>query len=83
VPKPVPFICTGVPTGPLDGDSEVMMGFGTVNITSRFLETPFTVTTAGPLVAPLGTVATIWVSLQLVVEAVVEFKTTVLVPLLV
>jgi hypothetical protein len=82
-PKPVPFITTGVPTGPLDGDTEVMMGFGTVNITSLLLETPFTVITAGPLVAPLGTVATIWVSLQLVVEAVVLFKTRVLVPLLV
>jgi hypothetical protein len=79
----VPFITTGVPTGPLDGDTDVMIGFGTVNITSLLLESPFTVITAGPLVAPLGTVATIWVSLQLVVEAVVLFKTTVLVPLLV
>src|SRR5258706_185575 len=44
------------------------------------LATPFTVTTTGPVVAPLGTGATMLVALQLVGVAVVPLKRTLLLP---
>src|SRR5713101_6025224 len=36
-PKPLPLICTWLPTGPLAGDNPVTTGFGIVNTTSRLL----------------------------------------------
>jgi hypothetical protein len=44
------------------------------------LATPATVTTTLPVVAPLGTLATMLPALQLVIEAVSPLKSTVLVP---
>jgi hypothetical protein len=44
------------------------------------LATPPTVTTIGPVVAPVGTGATIWVLLQLVGVAAVPLNTIVLPP---
>jgi hypothetical protein len=54
-------------------------GFVTVNVTP-LLATPPTVTTAFPVVAPLGTGAAMPVALQLVGAAVIPLKVTVLVP---
>ena len=51
----------------------------TVNAT-LLLETPPVVTTTLPVLAPFGTGTTIEVSLQLVGEAIVPLKLTVLVP---
>jgi hypothetical protein len=54
-PKLPPAIVTTVPTGPTFGDRLVMVGAGfTVKITP-LLATPPTVTTSGPVVAPVGT----------------------------
>ena len=68
-PKPLPLTCTCVPTGALDGEIELIIGFGILKTTSTLLPPakPFTVT--GPVVAILGTVATICVSLQLTTVA--------------
>jgi hypothetical protein len=79
-PKFVPAIVTDVPTAPDVGVTLVMLGVGrTVNDTPA-LETPLTVTTTFPFIAPLGTGATILVALQLFGVAVVPLNVTVLVP---
>jgi hypothetical protein len=81
-PKFAPVIVTGVPTGPEAGLRLVMLGAGavvTVNA-APLLATPPTVTTAFPVVAPIGTGATMLVALQLVAAAVIPLKLTVLVP---
>ncbi len=80
-PKLVPVMVTEAPTGPDVGDKLVIAGGGvTVNATA-LLEMPFEVTTTFPVVAPVGTTATIEVALQLVIDvAVVPLKVTVLVP---
>jgi hypothetical protein len=79
-PKFVPAIVTDVPTAPDVGDTLVMLGVGrTVNDTPA-LETPLTVTTTFPVIAPLGTGATMLVALQLFGVAVVPLNVTVLVP---
>src|SRR4029077_17848732 len=79
-PKFVPVIVTEVPTGPEVGLKLVIVGVGsTVNVIP-LLATPFTVTTTGPVVAPLGTGTTIDVALQLVGVAGVPLNATVLVP---
>ena len=76
-PNPVPLICTWLPTGPLAGDNPVTTGFGIVNTTSRLLIAPFCITLTAPVLAPAGTVAIIWVSLQLTTEPVQLLKLTV------
>ena len=68
-PKPVPLITICEPSAPLLGVTDVMIGFGTVKRTSPLLEMPFTVTLTAPVVGLEGTLATICVSLQLVVVA--------------
>jgi hypothetical protein len=47
---------------------------------TRLLDTPFTLTTTLPVAAPLGTVTTMLVALQLVAVAAVPLNVTVLVP---
>ncbi len=80
-PKPVPVIVTSVPTVPEVGDRLVMIGVGANVNGEPLLATPFTVTTRLPVVAPVGTTATIVPVLQLVIEvAVVPLNVTVLVP---
>src|SRR5262249_39311218 len=77
VPKFVPVIVTAVPTGPDVGLSVVIAG-GTVTVKlTPLLARPPTVTTTGPLVAPLGTGTVMLVALQLVGVAVVPLKVTV------
>jgi hypothetical protein len=78
VPKLAPAMVTGVPTGPDIGFKLAMVG-ETVNDT-ELLATPPTVTTTLPVAAPLGTVATMLVALQLVGVAAVPLNVTVLVP---
>jgi hypothetical protein len=80
-PKFVPEIVTDVPTLPEIGLSPVILGAeGTTEKVTPLLATPLTVTTTGPLVAPLGAGATIVDVLQLVGVAEVPLKVTVLEP---
>ena len=62
-PKFVPVIVTDAPTAPVVGDRLLMLG-KTVKVTP-LLALPPTVTTTLPVVAPVGTVATIDVAPQL------------------
>ena len=72
-PKFVPVIVTAVPTAPELGFRLVIPGAGvdTVKATPLLACVP-TVTTTFPVVAPVGTVTAILVSLQLVAVAVVR-----------
>ena len=80
-PKFVPVIVTDTPTAPDVGDRLVMLGADTTVNDDPLLDTPLTVTTTLPVVAPVGTVATIEVALQLpIVVAVVPLNFTVLEP---
>ncbi len=81
VVKPVPVIETDVPTTPEVGDKLVMLGAATTVNDLPLLPTPLRATTTFPVVAPLGTVATMDVALQLaMLVAVVPLNLTVLVP---
>jgi hypothetical protein len=79
-PKFVPVIVTEVPTGPEVGERLVMLGGPETVKVTPLLATPPTVTTTLPVVAPVGTGATIEVALQLVGVAAVPLKVTVLLP---
>jgi hypothetical protein len=80
-PKFVPVIVTDAPTAPVVGDKLVMLGVGSTVKDDPLLFTPLALTTTLPVVAPVGTVATIEVALQLpIVVAVVPLNCTVLVP---
>src|SRR5271170_926431 len=80
-PKFVPVIVTDEPTAPDVGDRLVMLGADTTVNDDPLLATLLTVTTTLPVVAPVGTVATIEVAPQLpIVVAVVPLNFTVLVP---
>jgi len=77
----VPVIVTAAPTAPVVVDRLVMLGVANTVNDLPLLATPLTVTTTLPVVAPVGTVVTIEVALQLViVVAVVPLNFTVLVP---
>jgi hypothetical protein len=74
-------IVTDAPTAPVVGDKLLMLGAATTVNEEPLLATPLTVTTTFPVVAPVGTVATIDVAPQLpIVVAVVPLNFTVLVP---
>jgi hypothetical protein len=80
-PKFVPVTVTAAPTAPEVGDTLVMLGAATTVKLTPLLATPPTVTTTLPVVAPVGTVATIDVVLQLPIDvAVVPLNFTVLEP---
>jgi hypothetical protein len=79
-PKFFPEIVTTAPTGPELGDRLVMLGVSRTVKLTPLLATPFTVTTTLPVVAAAGTGTLIEVLAQLVGDAVVPLKTTVLVP---
>ena len=76
----VPVIVTAVPAGPLDGAKLVIVGEETVAVTVKFDdEVAFpteVVTEIFPVVAPLGTVAVIWVALFAVKVAPVPLNET-------
>lgn len=79
-PKFTPLIVTDVPTGPAVGERPLIPG---PELTVKFtplLATPLTVTTTFPVVAPVGTGATMRALLQLVGVAAVPLNVTVLVP---
>jgi hypothetical protein len=81
-PKFVPVIVTCVPTAPEFGLRLVMVGeeaVETVNVTP-LLAVPPTVTTTFPVIAPVGTGATMLLALQLVGVARVPLNEIVLVP---
>src|SRR5256884_2645903 len=80
-PKLAPVIVTDVPRTPDVGLRPVMLGGGTVTVKlTPLLATPPTVTTTFPVVAPLGTGATMLVAAQLVGVAPMPLKVIVLVP---
>ncbi len=81
--KPVPVITTEVPTGPLVGLNDVIVGIGDA-VTSKLVALvavpPGVVTAMGPSVAPLGTVAVICVFEFTVKVAAVPLNFTALAP---
>lgn len=80
-PKFAPVIVTTVPKNPALGFKLVILGAGTVTVKfTPLLVTPPTVTRTFPVVAPVGTGATMLVAVQLVGVAVVPLNLTVLVP---
>jgi len=80
-PKFVPVIVTDAPTNPDVGFRLVMLGPGTDTVKfTPLLVTPPTVTTTLPVVAPVGTGATMLEALQLLGVAVVPLNLTVLDP---
>ena len=67
--KPVPVTCTEVPTGPLVGSNEVIVGTGeavTVKFVALVAVPSAFVTAIGPSLAPAGTVAVILCGLLIV-----------------
>jgi hypothetical protein len=76
----VPVIVTAAPTAPVVIERLVILGAVTTVKLLPLLAAPETVTTTLPVVAPVGTVATMLVLLQLVVVAVVPLNFTVLDP---
>jgi hypothetical protein len=72
-PKFVPVIVTDSPTAPDVGERLVMFGVASIVNASPLLVIPLAVTTTLPVLAPVGTVTTIDVAVQLaiVVAAVV------------
>ena len=80
-PKFVPVIVIDAPTAPDVGLRLVIVGVASTVKLDPLLATPPTVTTTFPVVAPVGTFATMLVALQLlIVVAVVPLNVTVLVP---
>jgi hypothetical protein len=79
-PKFVPVTVTGVPTTPEVGERLVILGAETTVKLWPLLATPDTVTTTFPVVAPVGTAATILVAVQLVAVTAVVLNLSVLVP---
>lgn len=75
-----PAIVTDAPTAPDVGDKLVMLGVGSTVKLFPLLATPDTVTTTFPVVAPVGTFATMLLAPQLVIVAVVPLNLTVLLP---
>jgi len=76
----VPVIVTVVPTRPLPGENEEIVGAGVTAVTSKLDELvavpPAVVTSIGPSVAPLGTVAVIDVADSTVKDALVPLNVT-------
>ncbi len=62
--KPAPVICTNLPGLPCVGDrpAKVTLGVPSVNAARRVAAPPGVTTRTGPLTAPLGTTAVIWLS---------------------
>ena len=80
-PNVVPAIVTAVATGPLVGESVVMVGGVPITVNAApLLMLPLTVTTTLPVVAPAGTGTTMLVADHEVGVALIPLKATVLVP---
>jgi hypothetical protein len=79
--KPLPLIVTVVPTGPLVGENEEMFGSTNTVKSEPLVAVPSAVTLIGPVVAPEGTVAVIFVPESTLNAAVVPLNFTAVVPL--
>ena len=79
-PKFVPVIVIAEPTEPELADKLVMLGVGSTVKFTLWLAIPPTVTTKGPVDAPLGTGTAICVLLQLVGVPAIPLKVIVLLP---
>jgi hypothetical protein len=79
-PKFVPVIVTDAPIAAVVGERLVMLGAVTTVKLMPLLFTPLAFTTTFPVVAPVGTVVTIDVAVQLVMVAAVLLNVTVPVP---
>jgi hypothetical protein len=73
-PKLLPAIVAEAPTAPVDGVRLEILGAATTVKVFPLLATPETVTTTFPVVAPLGTVAVMLLTPQLVTVAVVPLN---------
>ncbi len=81
--KPVPVICTRLPTGPVAGEKPVMVGALEVVTVNRFWLYPVpegVVTLTLPVVAPLGTVVVMDESELTTNEAATPLKVTAVAP---
>ena len=79
VPKFAPAMVTAVPTAPEEGVKLVMLGGGGVTVKLiPLLDMPATVTRTLPVVADVGTGTTMLLEVQLVGDATVPLKLTVL-----
>src|SRR5213595_831347 len=79
--KPEPLRVTLVPTGPLVGVKELMLGATvTVKLVELVAVPPGVVTLIAPVVAPLGTAVVICVSVATVKVAAVPLNVTLLAP---
>ena len=75
------MIVTDAPAAPVVGETLVTCGAGTTVNVTPLLGTPVAVTITGPVVAPVGTEATICVEVQFaILVAVVPLKVTVFDP---
>ena len=80
-PKLVPAMVIDAPTAPVFGVRVVIAGAAVTVKLIAFVAIPLTVTTTLPVVAPVGTITTMLVALQLVTDvAAVPLNVTVLVP---
>ena len=81
VSKLVPVMLTGVPAVAIDAEKPVIVGGPvapvTVNAELLVVEPAGAVTAIGPVVAPAGTVVTIWFAVADVTVAAVPLKVTV------
>jgi hypothetical protein len=82
--NPLPLIRTEVPTGPLFGENEEIVGAAAVVVTVKFvalIAVPLAVfTVIGPVVAPVGTLATICVAVFDVIVAITPLNFTQVAP---
>jgi hypothetical protein len=79
--KAVPVTVTLVPTGPLAGVKDEIVGAGmTVKLEALVAVPPGVVTLMGPVVAPAGTVAVIWVAESTANEAEAPLKRAAVAP---
>lgn len=79
--NPAPLIVTLLPSNPLVGENEVMLGGTiTVKLVELVAVPPGVVTLIGPVVAPFGTEVVIWVSEFTVNCADVPLKATAVAP---
>jgi hypothetical protein len=82
--KPVPLIVTEVPTGPLDGENEEIVGAAAVVVTVKFVGLvavpPVVFVVIGPVVAPVGTSVTICVAVFDVIVAITPLNFTQVAP---
>jgi len=82
--KPLPLIWTAVPTGPLFGENEEIVGGAAVGVTVKLVGLvavpPVVLAVIGPVVAPVGTSVTICVAVFDVIVAITPLNFTQVAP---